>query len=91
MLTSSIIVRYGITGVWDRVSRVDDLFSGSDNDPHLLAQIDAPNLADGEYYSLSFALGIKNTLVTQIIFFKDKQGYERYLRDGITLFDDKEY
>lgn len=89
MLTSSIIVRYGIQHVFPQFSSFVDLFSGSMNDPEV--DVNERVLKLGfHYWDITFAIGINYTVETQLIIFKDKQGYERYLRDGITLFDDKE-
>jgi len=90
MLTPDDIVKYGIIGTWDRYSAVDDLFSNSEHDPYLCALMEAEYTAAGHKFDISVALGPKGKCVTQIIVFRSKEGYERYVRDGITIFDHKE-
>lgn len=95
MISASLIQRYGVRAVWDTTGVVDDLFSGSVNDPHLDAlDFGMENKREGEKIDITFAVGPRNdngytTLVSQVIVFRDGQGLDRYLRDGITIFDDR--
>ena len=108
MLTAELIVQYGIDSVHNRVSRMDDLFSGvaffcNDegdvlaSDPVEIAKIDTENChlaedKDGNRlpYDIVVAICPNGNVVTQIIVFRTFAGYEKYLRDGIIIFDDKE-
>lgn len=95
MLSSSIIFRYGIrsVGTVTMKSVIDDLYSQSYNDVECVVLDEATRiLKPGEMVAVSSAVGPRNkmghTVVTaQSIVFKNRIGYERYLADGITIFD----
>ncbi len=106
-LTSTLISRYRIANTWDRVGKFDFLFRGTicealkkengnilygfNPDPFMDAQVDAFSFAEGKPYSITCAIGPNGTVVTQVIVFRDKDGFEQYERDGITIFDNKEW
>lgn len=96
MLTAEVVVRYSIDACYDRVSRMDDLFSESINDPYLNAQMDVDYCGynkdkDGNFlpYDISVAVCPNGNIITQVIVFRNYAGYDRYLADGITIFDDR--
>lgn len=89
MLTSSMIARYGIEHVLPQTSCFDDLFSGSMNDPEVDVY-ERVFCLGFQYWDVTFGIGINRTVEAQIIIFRDKQGYERYLRDCITIFNQYE-
>lgn len=98
MLNSSIIFRYGIRsiGAVTIMSVIDDLYSQNYNDIECVVMDEATRiLRPGEIVAVSSAVGPRNklghTVVTaQSIVFKNRVGYDRYLADGITIFDTKE-
>ena len=90
MLTASQIARYSIAATYDSYAAVDELCSGEGNDPSLSAENLAYDLSKGCFFDISVAIAPEHKVVTQIIVFRTKQGYERYLRDGIKIFDQKE-
>lgn len=91
MLTASQIARYSIAEAsFDSYEAIDQLFSNQWNDPVQRAENLAHDVSGGCYFDISVAIAPNNVCVTQIIVFRTKQGYERYLRDGIKVFDQKE-
>ena len=96
MLTPTLITRYGIATThdvpmtYDRITTIDKLFSGGDGDPVNEAANLAYDLAEGAYWDITVAICGEGKCVTQIIVFRDKLGFERYKRDQVTLFDQKE-
>lgn len=91
--------------VWDRVSAVDHLFRGHvwsevflngipmellEEDPYLSAADHGDLISEGHPFDITVAIGKYGTIVCQIVVFKDLEGFERYKRDGITIFDHKE-
>ena len=90
MLTASQIARYSIAATYDSYAAIDELFSGEGNDPCLSAENLAYDVAGGCFFDVSVAISPKNVCCTQIVVFRTKQGYERYRRDNITIFDQKE-
>lgn len=90
MMTASQIFKYGIAATFDNHSAVDELFSGDGNDPSLAAENLAYDVAEGGYWDISVAIGANGTCVTQILIFRNKEGYEAYKKDGVTIFDQKE-
>lgn len=96
MLTAKIVSRYHIDASYDRISRMDDLFSESINDPYLVSQMDADYCGynkdkDGNRlpYEITVAVCPNGNVITQVMVFRNYEGYDRYLADGITIFDDK--
>jgi len=90
MLTPTLITRYGIAATYDRITSMDRIFSGHDHDPINEAENLACDIAEGCFWDITVAICGEGKCVTQIIVFKDKLGYERYKRDKVTLFDQKE-
>lgn len=100
MLTSEVIQRYRIDYVTDRgLNSMNHLFSGNEYDPDLAAHYDADNYLafDSDSNKLPFdvvtAVGPDSTVLTQVIVFRDHEGYMRYLADvakGIVVFDYRE-
>lgn len=90
MLTATHIKRYGILATYDRYCSIDKLFSSHSHDPYIEAEEMAYELSRGGNYDISVAIGADGKCVTQIILFRDKRGYELYVRDGITIFEHKE-
>jgi len=96
MLTAEIVATYQIDATYDRISRMDDLYSESINDPHLVAQMDADYCgynrdADGNMLPNDIVVAVcpNGNVVVQIVVFRNYEGYNRYLADGIVIFDDK--
>ena len=89
MLTATLIYRYGIAATYDSYAAADELFSGGGNDPVLSAENMAYDIAVGGYFDVTVAVCPNGTVVTQVIIFRNKVGYDKYLRDGIVLFDQK--
>jgi len=102
MLTHELIGKYNIKmingkpAIYDTISRMDDLFSESINDPYLAAQMNADECGfnkdkDGALlpYDITVAVCPNGNIITQIVVFRNYEGYDRYLADGIVIFDDK--
>ena len=78
----------GLVTYYTRVSDIRYLYSEGDNDPEIMAKLDAPNLAVDKYYNpLPYVIICKpipiNKVETQILIFADeecKQLYEDSLR-----------
>ena len=89
MLTSSIIHRYGICGVFDGSAMTDELFSSNINDPCIAADENAFAMR-AKYWDTTVAICQDGKCVVQLILFNTKEGWERYVEDGILIFDQKE-
>lgn len=97
MLDTEIITKYSIDATYDRISRMDDLFSGNEYDPAVLAEYDATEcgLAEDKNnrrlpFDVVTAVCPNGNVITQVVVFRTMDGYEKYLRDGVVIFDDKE-
>lgn len=55
MVTASDISKYNIASFWDIVVSTDDLFSGSPNDPYLLADDNVSQMGI-EYWDVTVAI-----------------------------------
>lgn len=106
MLTPSLIKEYSIDFTLDRYSAETELlFSGNFADPEMEAQDQASNyryfdivyafgphprtIYDGPFGITEYRTGTA-CLVAQIVVFRTKEGYEKYLRDKVLIFDNKE-
>ncbi|MFA7287635.1 MAG: hypothetical protein WC055_02030 [Melioribacteraceae bacterium] len=89
MLTASAIHRYGIEGVWDMYASINDLFSGSDNDPFLNADALAGEIG-AVFWDITVAIASKDKCIIQVLVFRNKMGYDKYKSDGVVIFDHKE-
>lgn len=94
MITATDIHKYGIENMWQTTASINDLFSGSMNDPSLAAEDMA--VQNGPWYDIGYAIGGLgfniggSTVVVQVTMFKTREGLERYREDGIVLFDERE-
>jgi len=90
MLTSSIIAKYGVTNVLSGYSKLDGLFSGEGDDAAMAAENHAGAITNGQYFDITIAICKDYKVETQIIVFKDKTGYDKYIEDGIVIFNNTE-
>lgn len=90
LITSSQIARYGISNIFAGYASVDYLFSGEGSDPYAAADSHAGAITNGQYFDITVAICAGNKVETQIIVFKNKAGWERYVRDGVKCYDCKE-
>ncbi len=88
MLTSSDILKYGIVSTWDTYASIDDLFSGSINDPWLSADQNSDYIGV-KWYDISLAICADGKCIVQVLAFKDKAGLYRYIEDGKLIFNHK--
>lgn len=90
MLNASLISKYSVSHVaGEVVSCSDFLFGGSSLDPEMQASEQAW-MDNYKYWDISFAITQKGHVVAQLIVFKNSYGYERYIQDGVVIFDNKE-
>lgn len=86
MITPTDIKRYGIASIETSFFAIDDLFSGSINDPSLEAEIFAH--ARCACYDVVYIIMQGGKLAVQLIFFRNKSGYDLYKQEDVLLFND---
>ena len=98
MLRSSDIVKYGIVLNTDIYSVIDWLFSGekyeddetsTNLDPYQEAHKVAGEMGV-EFYDINIAICKNNACIVQVLVFRTKEGYDKYKKDGVLIFDHKE-
>lgn len=90
MIIQELKDKYHIKGTYNSYYReIEYLFSGYVLDPEfqMEANVEAENI---KYWDVVYAFGPRNTVMTQMIIFKDKEGYDNYIKDGIVIFEDKQ-
>lgn len=90
MLTTTLIHAYGITNILSGYANVDELFSGEGNDPFMAAENQAGRTTNGQYFEITVGICPNGKCETQIIVFKDKSYWNKYVKDGVTLFNQTE-
>lgn len=86
MIIPELKDKYQVTGIYQGLYLdMRYLFSGrSDKDPEYCVQDAAASI---KHWDVVFAIGPAGIVITQTIEFKTKEGRDKYIRDGIIIFD----
>lgn len=82
-------MKYGIISTWDTYASIDDLFSGSNNDPWTSADQNADHIG-AKWYDISLAICADGKCIVQVLVFRNKVGLDKYMEDGVLIFNHRE-
>lgn len=92
MITPTHIKRYGIASIETSFFAIDDLFSGSVNDPSLDAELFASSRVS--CFDIVYGVTADGRVAAQVIFFRNRHGYDTYMQDvnenNVLLFNEIE-
>jgi hypothetical protein len=97
MLPGELIAEYDIKDCYPGFYKMDDLLSGELHDPIIQMEWNMIDCGwnDGEGTKMlphDVVIGVcpNGNVVVQVVVFRTTAGYDKYLKDGIVIFDDKE-